>query len=483
MTSERIPVPTVAPGREADLSQAASISEQLARFVTTLSITDVPEPVLAVARAHLLDGLGIALASSAMDFADAVHDAATRLGTGDEAHAVGFGTALPASSAALVNGTLIHGLDFDDTHVEAIYHATAPALAAALAVGEAEHADGEATLLAYLTGLEVGCRIAAAAEGRFHDRGFHPTGIAGTFAAACVAAKLRDQSAEVLTNALGICASQAAGTLELGQSWLKRLHPGWAAHSGIVASTLAGAGFAGPRTIFEGPRGLYASHLGDAGAAAGLRLPDLGQRWMAADIAIKPYPCCHFTHAFIDSAFEILADLGGGTLAPGDVARIVCPTSERVMPSVTEPAAKKQAPDTLYNAQFSVQYTVAYALVHGRVDLATFYDETLDDPAVLAMAAKVTCPPDPASDFPRHFPGEVVVHLHNGQIVRRRVPASSGTPDNPLTTEAIIGKFRTNAGRVLPGPAVDAVIGMAGDPGAVPDLTELLRACAAPGRR
>lgn len=284
--------------------------------------------------------------------AESVHQAATELGQGDQSHVIGYSTALPAASAALVNGTLIHGLDFDDTHIEAIYHATAPALAAALAVGEAEHRDGGEMLLAYIIGLEIGCRIAAA--GRFHDRGFQPTGIAGTFAAACVAAKLRHQPAPVLAHALGICASQAAGTLELGQSWLKRLHPGWAAHSGIVASTLAGAGFQGPATIFEGPRGLYASHLGDVQASTGLKLDDLGTRWMSADIAIKPYPCCHFTHAFIDAALDIVAE-HGGALRPDDVDRIVCPTSERVMVSVTEPAEKKIAPDTLYNAQFSVQ--------------------------------------------------------------------------------------------------------------------------------
>ncbi len=455
-----------------------TVSEKLAQFVSELSMSDVPAEVRAVARAHLLDGLGIALASSDMDFAHSVHQAASQLGKGREAHTIGLGTGLPAPAAALVNGTLIHGLDFDDTHIEAIYHATAPALAAGLAVGQAEHADGETTLLAYIIGLEVGCRIAAAAAGKFHDRGFHPTGIAGTFAAACVAAKLRNQSAPVLAHALGICASQAAGTLELGQSWLKRLHPGWAAHAGIIASTLAGAGFVGPLTIFEGPRGLYGSHLGDPGAAAALNLHDLGSRWMAADIAIKPYPCCHFTHAFIDAALQILTGLGGDTLRPDEVDRIVCPTSERVMSSVTEPAAKKQAPDTLYNAQFSVQYAVAYALVRGRVDLATFYDETLDDPEVLAMAAKVTCPVDPDSDFPRHFPGEVIVHLRTGETVRRRVPASSGTPDNPLSPEAITGKFTANAARALPGEAVDAITAMVDDLESLPDISTLVQACA-----
>lgn len=451
-----------------------TVSHQLAQFVTGTTLSGVPAEVRAVARMHVLDALGIALASTGMDFADSVHNAVTSLGRGDDAHAIGYGTTLPAASAALVNGTLIHGLDFDDTHVEAIYHASGPAAAAALAVGEAEGATGGEVLLAYLLGLEVGCRIAVAARGRFHDRGFHPTGIAGTFAAACVAAKLRRQTAEQLTSALGICASQAAGTLELGQSWLKRLHPGWAAHSGITASALSGAGFAGPTTVFEGPHGLYASHFGDAGAATGLGLEDLGIRWMSADIAIKPYPCCHFTHAFIDASLQILSDLGRDRLDAGEIESIVCPTSERVMASVTKPEAKKAAPDTLYNAQFSVPYAVAYALSHGRVDLATFYDETLDDPAVLAIAAKVTCPPDPESDYPAHFPGEVIVHLRGGEVVRCRVPASSGTPDNPLSDAAIERKFRTNAGRLLPAETLTKLAAAVTGIEALPDLAPVL---------
>ncbi len=168
-----------------------SLAGQLAAAVQALTLADVPAPVLAVAKAHLLDGLGLALASTGMDFGQAVHQAGTRLGSGDDSRVLGFGTPLPAASTALVDGTLIHGLDFDDTHIGAIYHATAPALAAALAVGEAEHADGATVLLAYVVGLEVGCRLAAAGAGRFHARGFHPTGIAGTFAAACVTAKIR----------------------------------------------------------------------------------------------------------------------------------------------------------------------------------------------------------------------------------------------------------------------------------------------------
>ncbi|GAA1853545.1 MmgE/PrpD family protein [Pseudonocardia ailaonensis] len=430
-------------------------STRMARWATGLSLTDIPAHVLDAARDHLLDSLGTGLAAVGSDFGDAAHAAGIRLGQGAEAHVLGYGTALPAASAALVNGTLMHGLDFDDTHIGAIYHATSPALAAALAVGEAENADGDDLLLAFVIGLEVGCRIAAAGAGEFHGRGFHPTGIAGTFAAACVTARLRGLDAEVLTSALGICGSQAAGILQIQGSWLKRMHPGWAAHSGIVAATMAEAGFRGPAEVFEGPRGLYASHLGHVPDDLGL--DDLGERWYTPEIALKPYPCCHFIHAFADAAFAVLDELGVDRIRPEDVDHVVCPAPAEVIPQVCEPVEVRIAPKSVYDALFSVQFVAATALVKRRVDLGTFYDEPLDDPAVLAVAATVTCPPDPKSDYPTHFPGELELHLTDGRVVAHRVPASHGTQEWPLTSEEVRRKFLGNATRTVPQAQADAV--------------------------
>jgi 2-methylcitrate dehydratase PrpD len=425
----------------------SSLSRQFADAVASMTLDDIPTTVLAVAKSHVLDALGIAIASTGMDYGHAIHRAGEALGGTGNSRAIGFGAPMPAASAALVNGTLMHGLDFDDTHIGAIYHATSPALAAALAVGTAEHADGASVLLAHVAGLEVGCRLAAAGSGLFHGRGFHPTGIAGAFAAACVAAKVQDLPAETLTSALGLCGSQAAGILELHGSWLKRMHPGWAAHSGIAAVTMADAGFRGPKAVFEGPGGLFRSHLDVIPTAETLGLEDLGSRWMTADIALKPYPCCHFTHAFVDAARDVLSQVGRDHLSPDDVDRIVCPTPELIMAMVTQPVAAKIAPRTIYDALFSVQYVVAAALLGRSVDLDLFYDQPLDDPDVLAMAAKVTCVVDPDSDFPTHFTGEVQIELTDGTHVGRRVPASHGTPDDPMTNDEIQAKFQAVSGR------------------------------------
>ncbi|MGZ6852574.1 MAG: MmgE/PrpD family protein [Mycobacteriaceae bacterium] len=433
------------------------IAEELASFATGLTLEQVPQEVRERAVLHMIDCLGIAVASTSMDFGESVHRAGSRLGQGDESRVVGWGTALPAASAALVNGTLIHGLDFDDTHIEAIHHASAPALAAALAVADAEDVSGGELLLAYIVGLEVGCRLAIAGEGEFHDRGFHPTGIMGTFAAVCVAGKLRGVEPEVMVRALGLAGSQAAGLLELHHSWLKRLHPGWASHSGIIASTLAEEGFIGPASVFEGDNGLYRSHLGRVPTREALHLDDLGTRWMSAEIALKPYPCCHFTHAFIDAALDLREEILDGGRSLDDIVSIECPTSERLIPAVAAPVERRVAPETIYDALFSIQFAVALALQDGRVDLASFYDQPLDAPEVRRLAALVTCPIDPASDYPRHFPGEVIIRFSDGTVLQRRHATSRGTQEQPLSEADVLAKFRSNVTRRWDGPTGDRI--------------------------
>lgn len=422
-----------------------SISEEIADFA--LSDLSLPTEVRTLARHHFLDTLGVALASSGFDFAMPLNAAASSLGPGSECHAIGSGAALPAPSAALVNGTLAHGLDYDDTHIAAIYHASAAAFAGALAAGEVTGASGAAVLEAYVVALEVGSRLALAAHGEFHDRNFHPTGICGPFAVACAAGRLYGLTQEQLADALGLCGSLAGGVLELEGSWMKRLHPGWAAHAGLSAAELGRAGFKGPRAVFEGAHGFYAAHLGRIPERSEL-LEGLGTDWVLTGLAIKPYPCCHFIHAFADAAIELLDSLGGPVKAR-DIARIEAPLSQRLHHMVWEPAERMKAPQTEYDALFSVPFVVGLALARGQVDLSGFYDGGMKDPEVFAIASKVTCTVDEESDFPTHFPGELRIEMADGTRHALRKPQSRGTPGLPLSEEGIVTKFRSNAGRVL----------------------------------
>jgi len=420
-------------------------SEQFADFALDLRWESVPPAIAEIAKGHFLDVVGIALASCKFDYGRAVLEGVRSLGEGSAATAIGSGRKLPAASAALVNGTLAHGLDFDDTHIAAIYHASAPAFAASLAAAEAAGASGRVALAAYTAALEIGCRLAGAADGAFHDRGFHPTALCGTFAAAAAAGKLQGASQGELTSALGLCGSQAAGILELEGSWLKRLHPGWAAHAGIVAVGLARSGFLGPRTVFEGAHGFYRAHIERSPVDERAPTHLLGKVWHAAGLALKPYPCCHFIHAFVDAALWLREQVPFAA-----IERIDCALSERLHHMVAEPRERCIRPQKTYDALFSVPYVVALALVKGRVDLAAFYDEPLDDPEILRLAALTICSRDPASDYPAHFPGEVSIHLKDGRVLQRREPFSRGTPERRLDREDITRKFMQNAIRAIP---------------------------------
>lgn len=424
------------------LSADSTEAQRIATFALGLQLRDIPTSVCETAKDHFLDVLGTAIAASGFDFGRVTLEGVRALGSGNEATAIGSSVRLPAASAALVNGVLAHGLDFDDTHITGVYHASAQALAAALAAGEAHAATGAEVLVAFTAAIEVGCRLSIPVAPELLRRSFHPTGVCGTFAAALAVGRLQGVDQATLVNAVGLCGSQASGILEVGTSWLKRLHPGWSAHSAVVAVALARAGFQGPPSVFEGPRGFYVTHSGSVPGQSPTMA--LGEHWETSAIALKPYPCCHLIHAFVDAALELR-----GQFDLADIERIDCPLTADMHPSVARPREDCIRPANPYRALFSVAYVVALGLVRGRVDLAAFYDEPLDAPEVLSVAAKVWCADDPLSDYPAHFPGEVVVHLKNGRVVRSRKPASLGTPDVPLEREAIIAKFMGNATRVI----------------------------------
>src|SRR2546427_749135 len=221
-----------------------SAARRLARFVLGLRLEDIPSPVVTKATHLVLDTLGCALAATRYDFGGAALGTAERLGGPHESTLVGSKVRVAAANAVLANATLAHGLDFDDTREDAIVHTGSVAITTGLAVGEALGASGPATLAAMVGGVEVMCRVGLAVPGKFHARHYHPTALVGTFGAAAVAGKLHGSTEDQLVHAFGVCGSQAGGIIEYlaDGTWTKRLHPGWAAHAGVVATLLARSG-------------------------------------------------------------------------------------------------------------------------------------------------------------------------------------------------------------------------------------------------
>ncbi|MFN8216519.1 MAG: MmgE/PrpD family protein [Solirubrobacterales bacterium] len=420
-------------------------AERLAAWSAGLRHAEIPAEVTAAAKLHLLDAVGTGLAALALDEMPAARAVAAELGGPQEASALGVGRRLGAAAAALANGTLMHALDFDDTHELAIVHSSVVVAATVLAVGEASGASGEELVTAAVGGYEISARIGLAAPGRLHVKGFHPTSVCGVFAAAAVAARLRGLSAEQTANALGIAGSQASGLMEYlaDGSQTKPLHAGWAAHAGIVAAALAAHGASGPASVLEGRFGLLASHVDEFDAAA--LTAALGERWETPAIAFKLYPCCHAGHAVLNAA-----EASGLTAVdPEEVEEVVARVAGEVAVGlVLEPAERKLAPASAYEAKFSLPYCIGALLAHGSLGVDAFTAEAIADPATLRLAALVSYEVAEFADG-NEFSGGIRARA-GGRAYEASVPRPRGGPASPVAPEEIHAKFLRNAGLALP---------------------------------
>src|SRR6266851_1350767 len=308
----------------------------LAEWAARLRPEDIPVTVRENAVLRVLDTLGCALAGAREDHVPALLALLERSGEGP-CTVVGSALTSGPAPAALVNGAMAHGLDFDDTHADSVCHASAVLVPTVLALVESEHLTGRAALTALVAGYEAMIRIGMAAPGRFHTRGWHATAACGPFGAAVTAGKCLGLDEDGLTAALGIAASMASGVLEFLEdgSWVKRLHPGWAAQSGIQAAILAQGGFTGPATGLEGRFGFLRAALGEA--------VDVGKRT--------------------------------GDLRAEEVEEIECLVPAGEAPIICEPVEAKLRPRTPYDAKFSLPFGIAAALARERVDIGVFSQE------------------------------------------------------------------------------------------------------------
>jgi 2-methylcitrate dehydratase PrpD len=448
-----------APAKPAELATSGgTISATLANFAGTLRFEDIPAHVVERAKLHILDCIGIGLASSGFDFGQRTVNALVGLAGLGEYPVIGLPVSLPLRDAVLANGTLIHGLDFDDTHSGGVIHASASALPTVLALGQREGISGRALLLAYLIGVEAASRVGMAANGGFHTMGFHPTGVVGAFGATLAAGRLIGLTPAQLQHAQGITLSLAAGSLEFLQdgAWTKRMHPGAAGANGVLAATLARNGFVGPKQAYEGRFGLFASHLKpDAKPDLSICTQGLGQTWEMLNVAIKPYAACHFNHAFADAALELRKKYQPNL---DDIESITARIGAGQVNVVCEPEVHKKKPQNSYDAQFSVHYTIATSLVRGRYTLTELEDEALNDSRAAALMKKTSYEVDPESAYPRYYSGEVMVKLKDGRVLRHREAQNRGSDARPLTAEEITTKFRGNAERVVASSRANRIV-------------------------
>jgi 2-methylcitrate dehydratase PrpD len=421
---------------------SAAIAETLAAAVAAARGKPLPAAVRATFEMMLVDIAGLCVAARRESYVRAAIDSWEANGG---ATAIGHARTLDAAGAAFVNGTAAHGEDFDDTFEGGPVHSGVVIVPALLAAAERHAIAGPDLLFGMAVGAEVMCRAGLVAPKRIHKAGFHPTAVLGAMgAAAGIAAALRVDE-KTFASAQGIAGSMASGLIEYlaeGTS-TKRMHPGWAAQSGLRAVELARAGFEGPRTVWEGAHGLLHGFANTSEGAWDKLTGDFGARWVSQTIAFKPYACGTMIHPYIDCARRLAPALATG---PGfdAIAAIDCDTAEGYVHRLWEPLAMKHRPPTAYAAKFSVPYCVAYALLHGPVGLEAFTEENAHDPAITALAAKVGYRVDPANPYPDEYTGHVRITMKDGRVLEERQPHLRGGHREPLTRADIEEKFRGN---------------------------------------
>lgn len=396
------------------------------RFIGSAIGRNYPSEVLDAAKMCLVDWCGVALGARNEEAAAAVRKVAMNWGTNGNAQVLLGGKAAP-SAAAMINGTMAHCLDYDDTHVGATTHVSGPTVASALAVGTHVGASEQDILSALITGFEVAARLGNGAGQPANLRGFHATGIFGAFGATAAASVLYKLDEARARNAFGAVATQTGGLSASFGTMSKPFHAGKAALNGVLSAELAAEGFIAKEDLMEPDGGLSTSLFQDGGAALS-SLDFSSGPWEITRNTFKPYAACLLTHALIDAARSLSDQLKGK-----DVAKI-----EAV---VSQPAIKlagKANPQTPLEGKFSLAYCAALGLSGYEATEADFCDERITDPALRALLQRVE--PKPTDDMAQTA-ARIVVELTDGTQLNADIPLALGNPDNPMSWDDMWRKF------------------------------------------
>lgn len=440
---------TVTPGPVADVDPAAAAARDaaLATWVAEVRLDELPEPATKLSIDGIRDCIGVLVAGADTEQTRRVLAVAELLGGEPQAAVLGTGARTNVTQAALVNGTAAHALDFDDTNHPLFGHASCHLVPALLTLGEWTDASGREVLEAYLVGIELEVRVARAINIAHYRSGWHATATLGTLGAAAAAARLLKLPAAVTAHALGIAASLAGGLRQNFGTDTKPLHAGLAAERGVQAALLARAGTTASASAISGRYGFVHVLRGDEDP----RLDELdparfGDPWEITEPygqAIKQFPSCGATHPAIEASLEA----AGRRLTVDEIARV------RV--GMTEMAPKVlvyHRPETGLQGKFSLEYTVAVALLDGRVELAHFEDDGVARADVQALLPKIEPFVDERIREHPEYSGTVELELADGMRTETRVDVARGKVVRPLSHEQLVAKYEACAGRVL-GPA------------------------------
>jgi 2-methylcitrate dehydratase PrpD len=424
----------------------STVLERLADRVTSFDAGRVTPKALRVARAGILDTVGVMLAG--------VPEPATQILLKTPGVADAPGPALVAGTskrtslldATLVNGTASHALDYDDFSGAMGGHQSVPLVAPLLALGEAQGVSGRALVEAYTLGVETEIKLARAVNFHHYDKGWHPTATLGIFGTVAACARLLGLDAERTTAALAVAASFASGLKANFGTMTKPLHVGHSARSGLLAALLAERGFEAASDAFEHAQGFLDVFNGPGT----YRVEALLDGWdgsleiEADDLGLKQFPCCGSTHAAIMMALELRRE---GVRTADIVGLSILPHRRRLKHT------DNPRPETPLEAKFSVQYVVARALKDGAVRLKDFEGDAFREPEILRLLDLTDARPHPdmADDAERQWGAEVIVQLPDGRRIGRRIENMTGRGGTiPMSSDELWEKFEDCASRALP---------------------------------
>jgi 2-methylcitrate dehydratase PrpD len=431
--------------------------QQLARFVTGLRVADVDDRALRTTRRVLLAAIGTGIAGAGEDGIAALRGLLRDRGGKPEARSLVFGDALPAVAAAQLNGTMCRALDYCDAMAPGI-HIGSSLVPAALAAAElAGGCSGGEFLAALVAGCELGARFNLTEA--MYD-GFDPTGVAIVFPATAAAARVLGLDEKQTWNALGLAFNRCGGSFQsnIDGTLAVRVIQGWVAATGVECAQMARAGITGPRNFLGGIYG-YAHLYGRGQLRPQDVVSGLGTEWRLNGMMFKKYPSCGATQGLTELTLQIVRE---HRLRPDDVRGVEVRLNPYCHRLIGHEFVMGDNPRV--NAQFSVQYCVANAIVRGDSQLAHFRPEQVADPAVLALARRVTAVADPALDERGHSSVDVAITTAGGQVHLRKLDIAPGYPGNELDDEQHRKRLRdcmAYAARPLPPANVEAFIAAA----------------------
>jgi 2-methylcitrate dehydratase PrpD len=412
-------------------------TKTLAEFATSLKFEDIPPEIVLMAKNAITDTVATTTFGASLPWSKMIADYARANGSGGRSLILGIPQArVHAPSAALCNGAFAHAFELDNlTKPNTGCHPGATAFNAALAVAQDRNASGQQIITAFVAGVEVMLRIGRATRHSQEKNGFHAPGTTGPFGAAVACAKLMGLTAEQTRNALGIAASTASGLLEFAKSgtgaMVKRLHLGRAAESGVLAASLASAGFTGPDTAIEGDFGFLKVLCPDHDMDA--LTEGLGQFWLTQTVMMKRYACHITAHTPVEGTLALMKQY---QFTGDDVAEIDIQAIDRAVRvnSIAQPK------DILLG-QYSIPFCVSLALYRDPVDPRSFDASAIADPRIMGIASRIKMrklpPPDNMSDMT----SIVTIKLKDGRNVSQRTTTFMGTPEMPMNEVALKEKF------------------------------------------